>query len=570
MRLIITTLVLLFVMQLAAQNSFQESVYFETDKHELTPDAKANLDQLISDIRLLEDYEITLLAHTDDQGSAIYNRRLANRRATAVAQYLQTENLQAKKTDIQSFGEENPTYSNTDEQGRSQNRRVDIIVETSSALSLDGLFEQWQTEQQQHYSIDGSTNTKLIGEQGTAVWFEAGALVFEDGTPATGKIEVTLQEAYNYSDMLMANLSTHSDDVLLETGGMIYLSATANGKTLKVKAGEELVIALPRGDFKDDMEVFTAAMDANNQVLNWQPTNDAFGKDLSSVLNIGPRPSIPVRDRSTYAIDESTKPEKVHEPKMPSEPRAPKAAQQRFYPDFWQRLLWSDEKIAAEEKSRYEKAYKDYEKRRDYYPTRVEKYEQKQAQHAQYLKQLKQWELEQERERIAFYEEKHAKFAAQHRLYAEAYKKWKAAREKRLAELESFEEFGNQGLDVTAAYFASVTNFGWINCDRFQRIPNSQKMQLAVADKDATDERVYVLLKNSNALVRTAHKDMLYLSMVIPKGVPATIVGLKFDGRQPMLAELEVNSTPNVHYELDYQPYSVKALKARLSRLNQG
>ena len=72
---------------------------------------------------------LTVAGHTDDVGSAPSNQGLSERRANAVAQYLESRRVQAVRLNIVGKGESMPISSNATEGGRAENRRVEIYVQ---------------------------------------------------------------------------------------------------------------------------------------------------------------------------------------------------------------------------------------------------------------------------------------------------------------------------------------------------------------------------------------------------------------------------------------------------------
>lgn len=66
--------------------------------------------------------------HTDDSGTAAYNARLSERRASAVAAILSGHGFAAGDLVIVGRGESLPIADNASPEGRAQNRRVVIIV----------------------------------------------------------------------------------------------------------------------------------------------------------------------------------------------------------------------------------------------------------------------------------------------------------------------------------------------------------------------------------------------------------------------------------------------------------
>lgn len=98
--------------------------------------------ELLGKVRsVTEDLNPTMViveGHTDSTGSARLNLELSQKRAEAVARYLQTAGLAADKITAVGYGFKRPLASNKSKEGRAQNRRVDVIM-------TPGSVEQTQT-----------------------------------------------------------------------------------------------------------------------------------------------------------------------------------------------------------------------------------------------------------------------------------------------------------------------------------------------------------------------------------------------------------------------------------------
>ena len=66
--------------------------------------------------------------HTDSQGSDSYNQTLSERRANSVADYLANKGMPRARMVTIGAGEGHPVASNDTEEGRAQNRRVEITI----------------------------------------------------------------------------------------------------------------------------------------------------------------------------------------------------------------------------------------------------------------------------------------------------------------------------------------------------------------------------------------------------------------------------------------------------------
>jgi len=72
---------------------------------------------------------LTIIGHTDSTGSRAYNQTLSEQRAKAVQQYLLGQKVAYQRLNFLGRGEDMPVASNTTENGRRLNRRVDIVIE---------------------------------------------------------------------------------------------------------------------------------------------------------------------------------------------------------------------------------------------------------------------------------------------------------------------------------------------------------------------------------------------------------------------------------------------------------
>lgn len=113
----------------ATKPSLAGPVYFETDRSELTVDARKALQ---SNAKQLQEHPewgtLTIAGHCDERGSDEYNLALGERRATKVAQYLKDLGIDATRIDTVSYGETRPAAGGHDESAWSLNRRSEIEV----------------------------------------------------------------------------------------------------------------------------------------------------------------------------------------------------------------------------------------------------------------------------------------------------------------------------------------------------------------------------------------------------------------------------------------------------------
>jgi OmpA-OmpF porin, OOP family len=103
------------------------SVTFAFDKYVLTAADKAQLDDLAANLTSARGYILEVTGGTDSVGDANYNYQLSQRRADAVANYLQTKyNIAPHKFYLVGIGKDQQVASDSTAAGRAKNRRVDI------------------------------------------------------------------------------------------------------------------------------------------------------------------------------------------------------------------------------------------------------------------------------------------------------------------------------------------------------------------------------------------------------------------------------------------------------------
>jgi len=71
---------------------------------------------------------IQVNGYTDSTGNDAHNQELSQRRANAVAQYLVAQGVSSSRIVANGFGSSNPIASNSTQEGRLQNRRVEIKI----------------------------------------------------------------------------------------------------------------------------------------------------------------------------------------------------------------------------------------------------------------------------------------------------------------------------------------------------------------------------------------------------------------------------------------------------------
>jgi outer membrane protein OmpA-like peptidoglycan-associated protein len=103
-------------------------ITFAYNRAEVQPRFNTVLDQVAATLNQYPQTYIDVVGHADSTGSDDYNLGLSQRRASSVAGYLVTRGVIQDRLFVAGQGERQPVASNATEEGRAQNRRVEIIL----------------------------------------------------------------------------------------------------------------------------------------------------------------------------------------------------------------------------------------------------------------------------------------------------------------------------------------------------------------------------------------------------------------------------------------------------------
>ncbi len=101
-------------------------VTFATGSANLSPQFRSTLDKISATLAEYEKTYVDVLGHTDSVGTEAYNQTLSEQRSQTVADYLVSRGVNRARIATKGYGESQPRASNTTEEGRAQNRRVEI------------------------------------------------------------------------------------------------------------------------------------------------------------------------------------------------------------------------------------------------------------------------------------------------------------------------------------------------------------------------------------------------------------------------------------------------------------
>ncbi|MFW6335026.1 MAG: OmpA family protein [Desulfosalsimonas sp.] len=103
-------------------------ILFEFDKAAIRSSEKTKLEELAEVFSSYPENIVVIEGHTDSKGSEDYNQRLSELRASRVAEYLRSKEIDISRLTAKGYGESRPVATNETAEGREKNRRVDIRI----------------------------------------------------------------------------------------------------------------------------------------------------------------------------------------------------------------------------------------------------------------------------------------------------------------------------------------------------------------------------------------------------------------------------------------------------------
>jgi outer membrane protein OmpA-like peptidoglycan-associated protein len=116
--------------QPTAKASVALNVFFEFNSDKILTEYYPDIDKLgkVLTAPQYNSYRVQIEGHTDSVGADGYNQVLSQRRAESVKRYLiQKFPVKADRLVVRGYGESRPMASNDTNEGRGQNRRVEVV-----------------------------------------------------------------------------------------------------------------------------------------------------------------------------------------------------------------------------------------------------------------------------------------------------------------------------------------------------------------------------------------------------------------------------------------------------------
>ncbi len=291
MKRIFTLLVFIQLLypSLYAQKTITAQINFDHNSYTLSETAQQQLDKLILVSNDAITFQYRLIGHTDSDGDVPYNQELSKNRCESVQHYLMTKGVTNESIDLNYLGEHSPLADNLTDEGKSANRRVEIVLRYEIIKTATALYEYFEKKSVQQFTINPAKDNNITAENGSIIRIPVDAYTYEDGSPLNGQaIDIKIDEAITPAAMLLYRLNTSNDNTALSTGGMIRVEVSANGRKLKMKAGKAVDVFVPSIETNTSMNLYRGNRNAQ-QTMDWEQLDQAIEILDEAEVNIIPK-----------------------------------------------------------------------------------------------------------------------------------------------------------------------------------------------------------------------------------------------------------------------------------------
>ncbi|MCG8320171.1 MAG: OmpA family protein [Cytophagales bacterium] len=104
------------------------NLFFDFDKYELQEKSITELEKVRRFLEENPTVNIGIAGHTDNSGSASYNKELSVNRAKSVYRYLIKQGIRENRLKFRGYGQEKPIAPNDTEENKQKNRRIEFVI----------------------------------------------------------------------------------------------------------------------------------------------------------------------------------------------------------------------------------------------------------------------------------------------------------------------------------------------------------------------------------------------------------------------------------------------------------
>ncbi|MES2544674.1 MAG: energy transducer TonB [Bacteroidota bacterium] len=420
--------------------------------------------------------------------------------------------------------------------GETVRPKVNISTQKGKT-TLEIFYKQNEKKSQLYYTSNNKDTTIICAEKTKITIHENSFVSSKTGKEITGKVQISVKEYYKMSDILLAKLSTTSNGKLLESGGMINITASSNNEECKLKEGKTIEIEFPTKKEKEGMQVFSGIRKKDGEI-NWILDEDAiqYNQDFTNTVDIMPIYPGGIRKMQEFisnniVVDENTKSGKVYA---------------TFVIDKQGNV--TDAKIdRGLDKNIDKEVLRVVNKLKKFTPGKLKGIAVNTFQTIPISIKMNDEVL---------YESYYTPPPTKEEI-----------KDKFENEFKDNKSLKNAGVNSINSYLLSSTQLGLINCDRF--LNEGVKINYAVNFNNDSDTSVNLIFHSIKSFMSQSTISNGVLFKNIPIGEKITIVAIKYIRDIPYLAVQYSDTSSKLENGLVFQPVTLESLKTEMKKLDR-
>jgi TonB family protein len=506
---------------------------------------------------------------------------------TALIWLKQETNPSENDIESNSLMNQNTVVLNDSIQLESVNNKKEIPVELNDSkiraaeeilheptISIADIYKHFE-KKPQVFLIDSERDTTIVCKEGTSIKIKANSFISEkSGDLKSAAIKLEVQEYYKISDMIFADLTTTSGGRILETGGMLHVSASANNEKRIIKPGSNIEIGFPYSEKKDKMLLFEGERSGN--LIDWKLANKTDDVKVDDELIITVSPERESNSEVFFIVEDM--------PEFPGGEQAMRRflTENAVYPTSMlgkevegkvtvtfvvdsegnttkirvvKGLDETLDKIAVYVVSNFPKWKPGRQRGKPVdvsYTVSVDFSGQKGELNQEVLNKAKELE---EKLKSFKYDNESAKYLAN------------SDKIRKFEEKIENENFKETSVYEVNRYLFSTTRLGWLNCDRF--LDEKRNLtDLFILNENQDNTIVNVIFHRYKSLIPGNIESGKIVFRNIPVGERVTIVAVKAKESEILLSIKEVVITDKQEVVPDFQKVTLELLKMEMEKLN--
>ena len=405
---------------------------------------------------------------------------------------------------------------------------------TDNFIGFSSFYKQFD-KPIQTFTLKANEDKTITCKEGTKITVKSNSFVTESGKTVTGDIKFQVKEYYKTSDMLLANLTTTSNNDILETGGMLHIEAFSNGEKCQLKKEAAIEIAFPTKDKKSDMQLFSGSWSSDK--INWALQETKIDEEIETEVFtvVETMPEFPGGQQELMEF-------------LSSNVRYPGAAMENgiqgtVYIGFIVNENGGTENIRV--------------------LRGVDPSLNQAAISA--IEQMPKWTPGKQR---GEYVKVNMTIPVRFSLGGEGFNTDNIEYAKEFEKQINDDNLSETKMSEVSQYLFSTSKLGWINCDRFYR-DNSPKVDYFVNIGKSKQVDIKIVFNNINSILTGSTRDNRYTFDNVPTGHSVTLVALKYENDQYYLAIKKTKISSDGEPQLDFEPVTMTRLKTEMEKLNR-